>query len=301
MYEKHAHIEADKSRLRLIDTLVKNIRTNLLANLDQHVQDVCAIGPFAKGLMLKSDKIIQLLVILKSYPDYFTVKQIADKLQSTDILNNIQNSDKFYVDTNLLFSEYNLNLTHTSDGLETKFQLMFTSDEMTPTNILSDDNFFFPANLCSKLNETLRQLKWFESRLKPVDNSLVIIKIMRDMCHESSEWQMDDWLIELLVYLIFQRRNTLDLAAKFREFFEIISAGVLLLSELNLACKYLGVVDSGEVICLKDFDGNLIELDTARRENLSRLAQHALRLIAFRKIDDLLGLKALPERQTNSH
>ena len=302
LYEKHAQIEADKSHIKLIDRLVKNIQTNLLTNLSEYVKDVCVIGPFAKGIMLKSDKLIQLVITLKSYPDYYTVKEVANRLQLTDMFNNSQSSDKFYVDANFLQTEYNLNLTHFADGLETKFQLMFTCDEIAQTKELSDENFQFPIDLCSKLNETLRQLRWFELRLKPIHNSLIILKILRDMCHSNSDWQqMDDWLLELLVCLIFHRRNSVDLAVKFGEFFEIISAGVLLLSELNLACKYLGVVDSGEVFCLKDFDDNLVEVDSAKRENLSRVAQHALRLIAFRKIDILLGLKALPERQTNSN
>ncbi|RMZ96702.1 zinc finger RNA-binding isoform X6 [Brachionus plicatilis] len=286
LYAKHAQIEADKKHVQLASTLIQALQTNLLAI--PGVIRVSPLGPFAKGLMLKSDKLIQLVVTLQSHPDYSTVKDLAHKLLLTDMFSQ---SDKILVDTNLLQTEHCFYLTHSSDHVVQKYQLLFTSDELSDATEVSGENFVFPAQACCALNSALKRQQLVESRLKSAPNALIVLKLLRDMCDRDPDWNVDESVLELLVCVSFQRRNTHDLCVKFGEFFELVAGGVLLLSDLNLACKYLGGVDSGQVFCLNDLDGNLVELERDKSERLSRLAQQALRLIAFRKIDALLGMQ----------
>lgn len=295
IYEKHTQIEADKNHIEFIINQLKKIETSLMIN--ENIKHVCPIGPFAKGLLLKTDKIIQIVATLKIHPDYFTVKDLVDNFLQTDIFKTSENStsDKICVDTNLLDTKNCLNLTLSTDGFEIKFQLFFTSDNLVESKELTEGNYLFPVDLCTKLNEALKQQQWFESRFKNTPNSLIVLKLLRDLCYRDCEWDLDDNLLDILVNICFQRKNSQNLVVKFREFFELIATGALLLSEMNFSCKYLGGVDSGEVYCLKDFDDKLIELELNKSENLSRLAQHALRLIAFRKIDVLLGVSNCSE------
>ena len=117
--------------------------------------------------------------------------------------------------------------------------------------------------------------------------------MIRNFCQQNPQWRvLSDELIENLVQKCFCVKKFEEVTQKFREFFETISSGVLLLPQLQVSCKYLTNAEC-DLYTLGEFECGM---DAETREKLTYLAQEALRLITFNKIHYLLGIDLIPHK-----
>lgn len=169
---------------------------------------------------------------------------------------------------------------------------------------------------CKNALTEIRRVKWFNARLKPIANAILILRIMRDLCQRSPTWSvLNDWLLELIIEKCFIRNKYEDITLKLRAVFECIASGVLFLSKISLQykpnepkvdasteVKDATVVPKEEnlntTLCFSDpcaevkSTESVFEtvLSVQQREEITASAQNSLRLITFRKAHELLAI-----------
>lgn len=91
---------------------------------------------------------------------------------------------------------------------------------------------------CKEALTEIRRVKWFNARLKPIANAILILRIMRDLCQRSPTWSvLNDWLLELVIDKCFLKNKYEDITLKLRTVFECISNGILFMPKLSIQHK----------------------------------------------------------------
>jgi len=129
------------------------------------------------------------------------------------------------------------------------------------------------------------------------------LRVMRDFCRRTPTWfVLSDWLLELIVDKCFVRHKYEKVSLKFRTIFEAISSGMFFLRTLivshstNATTNGESVVESVDIVdpCKKDSTSSVFDVLTLQqKEDITSSAQHALRLIAFKRINQVLALDAV--------
>jgi zinc finger RNA-binding protein len=306
-------IELSEEQSNLVDFLITNIELGLkeISNkfkneLDlklgvedeknRHLTGVFRVGHVEKGTLLKSDNELNLIALISTWPSLDQVKQISNelndyisknlkdrKLELIDDESIIKNEACIYVKSD----QYKVKVSFTSMELEKKV------DENCSDDIL------LPNQKCIDQLEEIKRVKWFNSKLKTIDNALFILRIMRDICQRTPTWSiLNDYLLELIIDKCFSKHKYDNLALKFRTVFESISSGLLFMSKSS---NFISITSdninmkSYEYIYLNDpcnpLNDPIESLPLQKREDLTSSAQHALRLLTFNKINQILGIE----------
>lgn len=327
IFKRHNELQPDKKHLELINFMLKRIEFSLRTMSDKfqterlneledpaavedkekyrHLKGVFRVGYFGKGIFLKTDRNIDLIVTLSKRPDYLTCKKILDELQATtpELFVKTEPATTETTDTKStpeLFAAENLILDFNSDHLKThacvylnyleyKFSLFFTCQNMDEVEETEpENNFYLPMDKLTLLNARLDNQKWFDQKLKPISNCLLVLRVLRDFCSKDADWSaLSDTLLESLVHKCFVNKKFEDVTYKFRQFFEVCASGILLMPKLELTCKYLSDTDTDM------FELNGLDLSVEVSETLTRSAQEAVRLVVFNKINVLLKMESL--------
>ena len=150
----------------------------------------------------------------------------------------------------------------------------------------AQDPLLLPAGKCQHALDEIRRTKWFSVKLKPIANAMLVLRVMRDFCRRTPTWfVLDDWLLELVVEKCFVRNKYEKVPLKFRAIFESLSSGMLFLPELS-GSTGLELVEP----CRQE--SVFAKMTAQQKEDLTASAQHALRLIAFKRIGQILALDA---------
>jgi len=128
-----------------------------------------------------------------------------------------------------------------------------------------------------------------EARANGLPSCVIIIRILRDLCQRVPTWApLNEWAMELLVEKCVSTGGaTMAPGDSLRRLFECIASGILLPGGP-------GLYDP----CEKEAYDVTATLSSQQREDITALAQHALRLIAFRQIHKVLGMDQLPPWQS---
>ena len=114
------------------------------------------------------------------------------------------NDENYIIDDNDLLIQNEvcliLNFKFKTDDFY-QIKIMFTSTILNNNNNNTDD---FKTNIniekCKMALKEIMRLKWFNNTLKPISNSVLLIRLMRDLCKRSPTWSvLNDWLIELII------------------------------------------------------------------------------------------------------
>jgi hypothetical protein len=186
-----------------------------------------------------------------------------------------------------------------------RVKLSFTSTkldhDLSQINLLNCSKDSLPVEKCLKSIDEIRRTKWFSVKLKPIANAMLVLRVMRDFCRRTPTWfVLSDWLLELIVDKCFVRHKYEKVSLKFRTIFEAISSGMfflrtLVVSHSTNATTGESVVESIDIVdpCKKDSTSSVFDsLTMQQKEDITSSAQHALRLIAFKRINQVLALDA---------
>lgn len=366
---KHIQIQPDKEQMSIITQLISSIEQALLHVSDKLMQDelklmglpaegntfeilerarklkgIFRVGPLEKGLLLKTDRELNLVALTSDIPTYTFVRQILSELNSgdlfkqtnlvkmeeeekTSILNDDQISHelnksalKMVCDESLIKSEACAYIVYEYKQPEADFyriKLSFTSTkldhDLSQINVLNCSKDSLPLEKCLDSIDEIRRTKWFSVKLKPIANAMLILRVMRDFCRRTPTWFiLSDWLLELIIDKCFVKNKYEKVSLKFRTVFESISAGMLCLQSLTTGIPVGIPIQSSEIAavsttddvkpttslelvdpCKKNSTKSVFEhLSLQQKEDLTSSAQHALRLIAFKKINQILALDA---------
>ncbi|XP_061907015.1 zinc finger RNA-binding protein isoform X1 [Entelurus aequoreus] len=258
---------------------------------DRSLKGVMRVGVLAKGLLLRGDKNVNLVLLCSEKPTKNLLSRIVELLpkqltvvtpEKYDIKGSLQ--EAAIILTSCTEPKMQVTITLTSpvireeNGLEGDVTLGTVKD---PADVLDRQK-------CLDALAALRHAKWFQARANGLQSCVIIIRILRDLCQRVPTWSaFPGWAMELLVEkAISSASATLSPGDALRRVFECISSGILLTGGP-------GLMDP----CEKSVFDTLTAMGKQQREDITLSAQFALRLLAFRHIHKILGMDPVP--QTN--
>uniref|UniRef100_A0A8C9SXC3 Zinc finger RNA-binding protein n=1 Tax=Scleropages formosus TaxID=113540 RepID=A0A8C9SXC3_SCLFO len=246
------------------------------------LKGVMRVGILAKGLLLRGDRNVELILLSAHKPTVSLLRHIADRLP--EALTQTFCEDEYEVQTRpreasiLVCSckEPKMQVT-----ISLTSPLMREEPEPEPESEPQPD----PGKDCLEYLATLRHAKWFQARANGLQSCVIIIRILRDLCQRVPTWgKMPSWAMELLVEkVISSAPGPLTPGEAIRRVLECMATGILLPDGP-------GLLDP----CEKEHTDVLENMSVQAREDITASAQHALRLLAFRQIHKVLGMESLP-------
>ncbi|XP_056642994.1 zinc finger RNA-binding protein isoform X2 [Diorhabda sublineata] len=265
-------------------------RDNQLFSFQQGDQNrilkgVMRVGHLAKGLLLRGDTNVELVVLCADKPTLTLLKKVVEHLPTA--LKQVAKEQSYTVAINA--SEAGLIIA--GDNLTVLVQ--FTSPIIREQQEAASGGFdrdVLSRGKCLQALAALRHTKWFQARALGLHSCVIIIRILRDLCQRVPTWSpLSPWAMELLAEKVISSvpgQSQLSPGDALRRVMEAVASGLLLPGGPGLADP-----------CEKDNPDASGALNAQQREDLTCSAQYALRLIAYRQIFKVLGMDPLPAPQ----
>ncbi|XP_066491495.1 zinc finger RNA-binding protein-like isoform X2 [Tiliqua scincoides] len=250
------------------------------------LKGVMRVGVLAKGLLLRGDRNVRLILLSAQKPTLALLKSIAEQLPEQ--LGKVTN-DTYEVASN--FDENNIVIASCKEP-KMQVTVSLTSPlmrEEAPMNAASsepqpDALEFLSKQKCLESLAALRHAKWFQARANGLQSCVIIIRVLRDLCQRVPTWAaLPEWAMELLVErALSSATGPLGPGEAMRRVLECIATGMLLADGPGLQDP-----------CEKEPVDALQSMARQQREDVTASSQHALRMLAFRQIHKVLGMEPL--------
>ncbi|XP_022611146.1 interleukin enhancer-binding factor 3-like isoform X1 [Seriola dumerili] len=260
------------------------------------LRGVMRVGLVAKGLLLKGDKDLELVLLCSNKPTITLLQQVAEKL--TEQLEAISvgaytvsqcPGDAAIVVTSTKESALTLTIHLTSPLIRTEQESKTAEEEETRT--VNDPPDVLDRQKCLTALASLRHAKWFQAKVSDLSSAVVVIRIMRDLCNRVPTWMpLSGWPLELLVEkAIGTSERPMGAGESFRRVLECVASGILLEDGP-------GIKDP----CEKETVDATEHLTLQQREDITQSAQFALRQCAFGQMHKVLGRDYKPIKPRRS-
>ncbi|CAL8248945.1 unnamed protein product [Merluccius merluccius] len=255
---------------------------------DRALKGVMRVDVLAKGLLLRGDQNVNLVLLCSERPTHSLLTRIVELLPKQL---TVVTPEKYEVKGSI--QEAAIILTSCS---EPKMQVTIT---LTSPVIREDsgqegdgpqgagsDPAYLDGHKCLAALAALRHAKWFQARANGLQSCVIIIRILRDLCQRVPTWaSFPGWAMELLVEKAISSASApLSPGDALRRVLECISSGLLLSGGP-------GLLDP----CEKNPTDTLTSMQEQHREDITSSAQFALRLLAFRQVHKVLCMDPLPQ------
>jgi len=280
IYPTDEQLASIQKQVSIVERGLKTVSDSL--DSDLKLKGVMRVGPLAKGLLLRSDAQVQLVLLASEVPTTSLLQTIATKLQSF-LSTKSELADSFSVTSNQEKARIEVKA---NAGSSICVHVGITS----PTVRASDDESKFsddslPKDRCLEHLADIRHAKWFGARAAGLQSSVMILRILRDLQAWSPHWKsLKNFALELIVEKSLASVGLpLSPGDALRRVFEAISGGCVLNGSP-------GLLDP----CEKEAKDAIENLTNQEKEDLTSDAQKSLRLIAFRQIHQVLRMDPLP-------
>ncbi|KAM4049914.1 zinc finger RNA-binding protein isoform 2-T2 [Anomaloglossus baeobatrachus] len=256
---------------------------------ERALKGVLRVGVLAKGLLLRGDRNVSLVLLCAEKPTRTLLTRIAENLPKQL---SVISPEKYEVACSIPESAIILN-----SCAEPKMQVTITltspvmrEESMRDGDVTSvmvkDPPDVLDRQKCLDALAALRHAKWFQARANGLQSCVIIIRILRDLCQRVPTWSdFPSWALELLVEkAISSSSGPQSPGDALRRVFECISSGIILKGGP-------GLLDP----CEKEAYDTLATMTDQQREDITSSAQFALRLLAFRQIHKVLGMDPLSQ------
>jgi zinc finger RNA-binding protein len=270
--EKALKIISDKlcDELKNTKNIVKLEPTNDNNDNFRVLQGVMRVGFIAKGLLLKSDKSLHLVMLCLTKP-------------TVDLLERVSNELKYV----LINYKIDINISNACLYIQKNYynvQLSFTSSEFL-NDLNSSNSNELPKQKCLEYLSEIKRTQWFQENLLPISNSLLILRILRDFCQHKPEWSvLNVWTLEVVVKKCFLNNPYEPIGYKFRNIIESIASGILLSHHADVNTYLLDPCENNCDKIINDY------LTVQQSESITASAQYMLRLIVFKQIYKVLDI-----------
>ncbi|KAM4548618.1 zinc finger RNA-binding protein isoform 1-T1 [Odontesthes bonariensis] len=271
-------------------------------NTPRLLKGVMRVGILAKGLLLRGDRNVELILLTAKKPTVSVLKTIAKQLptelatfsedqyevqahpEEANIVIFSSKEPKMQVTISLTSPLMREDPAAEKDKQAGGKAAEKDEDEKDPPDLLNKKK-------CLEYLAALRHAKWFQARANGLQSCVIIIRVLRDLCQRVPTWgKMPSWAMELLVEkVISSATSPLSPGEAMRRVLECISTGILLPDGP-------GLMDP----CEKEQTDALESMKLQAREDITASAQHALRLLAFRQIPYVLGMDLLPSSKASA-
>ncbi|XP_051232198.1 zinc finger RNA-binding protein isoform X2 [Dicentrarchus labrax] len=272
------------------------------------LKGVMRVGILAKGLLLRGDRNVELILLTAKKPTISLLKNIAKQLPK-----ELETFSEDQYEVQAHPEEANI-VIFSSKEPKMQVTISLTSPLMREDTAAEKDKQAGgkaaekdvaekdPPDLlnkrkCLEYLAALRHAKWFQARANGLQSCVIIIRVLRDLCQRVPTWgKMPGWAMELLVEkVISSAAGPLSPGEAMRRVLECISTGILLPGQTNIH-DGPGLMDP----CEKEPTDALESMMLQAREDITASAQHALRLLAFRQIHKVLGMESLPASKASA-
>ncbi|XP_019744795.1 spermatid perinuclear RNA-binding protein-like isoform X2 [Hippocampus comes] len=284
-----SHVEcALKALSEKMDSSDKGTKETKSAHAENRVMHgIMRVGLLAKGLLLKGDLNLELVLLCLNKPTITLLNQVAESL--LDHL-EIESAGLYTVtpcpkdaairveSTKALALSLTLHLTSPQVRVEAQEEKSQTDNDLPDV---------LDRQKCLSSLASLRHAKWFQAKVNNLKSAVIVIRVLRDLCIRVPTWApLSGWPLELLAEkAISTSERPLGPGEAFRRVLECLASGILL-------ADGPGIKDP----CEKEPIDVLGSLTLQQREDTTQSAQLALRLCAFGMMYKVLGIEAKPGR-----
>ncbi|XP_077462093.1 interleukin enhancer-binding factor 3-like isoform X2 [Stigmatopora argus] len=282
-----SHVEcALKAVSEVMDSQNKEVQETKSPNAPKRVMHgIMRVGLLAKGLLLKGDMNMELVLLCFNKPTITTLNHVAESLKAQL---EIESAGLYTVSpcpadaailvesTKALALTVTLHLTSPEVRVEAQEEKSQTDNDLTDV---------LDRQKCLSSLASLRHAKWFQAKVNNLKSAVVVIRVLRDLCIRVPTWApLSGWPLELLAEkAISTSERPLGPGEAFRRVLECLASGILL-------ADGPGIKDP----CEKEPVDVLGSLTLQQREDTTQSAQLALRLCAFGMMYKVLGIEAKP-------
>ncbi|XP_052415242.1 interleukin enhancer-binding factor 3a [Carassius gibelio] len=251
------------------------------------LRGVLRVGLVAKGLLLKDELELELVLLSRDVPTSSLLRLISGKL--SEFIKDV--TEEKYVITPSIQDAAIIVTSPTEPSLKLSIHLSSPvvreqvekeasgepCAESSPPDALDRQK-------CLTSLASLRQAKWFQAKVSGLESCVIVIRILRDLCTRVSTWApLKGWILELLCHkAISTSERLLGPGEALRRVLECLASGILLEDGP-------GISDP----CERDNTDASAHLTPQQREDITQSAQFALRLSAFGQLYKVLGMDRL--------
>ncbi|XP_074060146.1 zinc finger RNA-binding protein 2 isoform X1 [Macrotis lagotis] len=249
------------------------------------LKGVMRVGILAKGLLLRGDRNVHLILLSAEKPTQSLLQKITEQLPK-QLLTVTEDKYEVSSDTeeaNIVIAsckepKMQVTISVTSPLMREDTSTDKEETQPDPVDVLSQQK-------CLESLAALRHAKWFQARANGLQSCVIVIRVLRDLCQRVPTWgALPDWAMELLVEkALSSASGPLRPGDAMRRVLECVATGTLLTDGPGLQDP-----------CEKDQIDVLDVMTSQEREDVTASAQHALRMLAFRQIHKVLGMEPLP-------
>ncbi|CAH2315855.1 spermatid perinuclear RNA-binding isoform X1 [Pelobates cultripes] len=249
---------------------------------------VMRIGLVAKGLLIKDDMDLELVLLCKEKPTKSLLITVRDNLPL-----QIQKLTEECFQVEYCIEDACL-VIHNSKEPKLSLKVILTSplfreDDERPGGVenvaMKDPPDLLDRQKCLNALASLRHAKWFQARANGLKSCVIVLRILRDLCNRVPNWtRLKGWPLELICEKSIGTCNRpLGAGEALRRVMECLASGILLPGGP-------GLYDP----CEREPTDALSYMAVKEREEITHSAQHALRLLAFGQIYKVLQMDPLP-------
>ncbi|CAL8321278.1 unnamed protein product [Lota lota] len=264
---------------------------------------VLRIGLVAKGLLIKDDMDLELVLMCKDKPTETLLDTVCQNLPT-----QIQtlSDGKYEVTSSLpeaailvktmMEPKLTLKITLTSPAMreeeedeeedeEEEEEQEEEQQQQEEEQEEKEEGESLDRHTCLLALAALRHAKWFQARVNGLKSCVIVLRILRDMCNRHAVWApLRGWPLELICEKAIATCNRpLGAGEALRRVMECLASGILLPGGPGLHDP-----------CEKEPTDALAHMTDQQAQAVTHSAQHALRLMAFGQIYKVLEMDPLP-------
>ncbi|XP_010826750.1 PREDICTED: zinc finger RNA-binding protein 2 [Bison bison bison] len=250
------------------------------------LKGVMRVGLLAKGLLLRGDRAVQLILLCSQKPTRALQRRVAEQLP---LQLPVVTDDKYEVssdpDASIVISSCEEPRIQVAVSITSPLMREDPSADRGTEVPPPDPGDVLSPEKCLQALAALRHAKWFQARASGLQPCVIVIRVFRDLCQRVPTWgALPDWAMELLVEkALSSTKGPLSPGDAVRRVLECVASGTLLTDGPGLQDP-----------CERDQMDALGSMTLQEREDITASAQHALRMLAFRQIHKILGIDPLP-------
>ncbi|XP_064427070.1 interleukin enhancer-binding factor 3 isoform X6 [Mirounga angustirostris] len=259
-------------------------------HMTRTLRGVMRVGLVAKGLLLKGDLDLELVLLCKEKPTTALLDKVADNLaiqlaavteDKYEILQSVD--DAAIVIKNTKEPPLSLTIHLTSPVVREEMEKVLAGETLS----VNDPPDVLDRQKCLAALASLRHAKWFQARANGLKSCVIVIRVLRDLCTRVPTWgPLRGWPLELLCEKSIGTANRpMGAGEALRRVLECLASGIVMPDGS-------GIYDP----CEKEATDAIGHLDRQQREDITQSAQHALRLAAFGQLHKVLGMDPLPSK-----
>ncbi|XP_071981156.1 spermatid perinuclear RNA-binding protein isoform X2 [Engystomops pustulosus] len=251
---------------------------------------VMRIGLVAKGLLIKEDMELELVLLCKEKPTESLLVTVRENLplQIQKLTEESYQLEHSIEDASIII--------HNAKEPKLTLKVILTSpsfreeeDRAGGENVaMKDPPDLLDRQKCLNALASLRHAKWFQARANGLKSCVIVLRILRDLCNRVPTWaRLKGWPLEIICEKAIGTCNRpLGAGEALRRVMECLASGIILPGGPGLHDP-----------CEREPTDALAYMTVKEREEITQSAQHALRLLAFGQIYKVLQMDPLPSNK----